>query len=285
MVSWAVCEVSRTSMFLKLGLASDGAVVPWALLLKPFAERPDTRCGSSYTVEIRSLEIWLDARKAPARRRRARARFVADLEAGRRSFGFLKHPLLPYQVEGALHLAFGERVLLADDMGLGKTVQAIAACALLRELARSRAGAGGLARVAEVRVGGADRQVLRPPLDHRARRLAESATRLTAGSLPTTRRCSMPGVASSMVSIASTMAAVSPRGHGRRRRTACPGRLRMAQQVENRQCGRRGILIVPVSVLRSSTARSDAPRAMLRRLPTDGAGRGRRTVGQRPGRA
>ena len=82
----------------------------------------------------RSLETWIDTRKAPARRRRERDRFVADLEAGRRSFGFLKHPLLPYQVEGALHLAFGERVLLADDMGLGKTVQAIAACALLREL-------------------------------------------------------------------------------------------------------------------------------------------------------
>ena len=82
----------------------------------------------------RSLKTWIDARKAPARRRRERDRFVADLEAGRRSFESLKHPLLPYQVEGALHLAFGERVLLADDMGLGKTVQAIAACALLREL-------------------------------------------------------------------------------------------------------------------------------------------------------
>ena len=82
----------------------------------------------------RSLEHWIDARKAPARRRRERARFTAGLEAGRRSFAFLKHPLLPYQVEGVAHLAFGERVLLADDMGLGKTVQAIAACALLREL-------------------------------------------------------------------------------------------------------------------------------------------------------
>ena len=83
-----------------------------------------------------SLDAWIDARKAPARRRRERARIVADLEAGRRSFGVLKHPLLPYQVEGALHLAFGERALLADDMGLGKTVQAIAACALLRDLNR-----------------------------------------------------------------------------------------------------------------------------------------------------
>ena len=81
-----------------------------------------------------SISTWIDARKAPARRRRERARFVAELEAGRRSFAFLKLPLLPYQVEGALHLAFGERVLLADDMGLGKTVQAVAACALLREL-------------------------------------------------------------------------------------------------------------------------------------------------------
>ena len=82
----------------------------------------------------RSVEHWIDARKAPARRQRERARFEAALQAGRRSFDFLRHPLLPYQVEGALHLAFGERVLLADDMGLGKTVQAIAACALLRSL-------------------------------------------------------------------------------------------------------------------------------------------------------
>ena len=82
----------------------------------------------------RRFESWLDARKAPGRRQRERDRFEGALEAGRRSLDFLKHPLLPYQVEGALHLAFGERVLLADDMGLGKTVQAIAACALLREL-------------------------------------------------------------------------------------------------------------------------------------------------------
>ena len=43
----------------------------------------------------------------------------------------LTHPLLPYQRAGAMHLAFGERALLADDMGLGKTIQAIAACELL----------------------------------------------------------------------------------------------------------------------------------------------------------
>ena len=99
----------------------------------------DALCGmaEAHPTRLRvshSLRNWIDTRQAQARRRRERARFAADFESGRRSFGPLKLPLLPYQVEGALHLAFGERVLLADDMGLGKTVQAIAACALLREL-------------------------------------------------------------------------------------------------------------------------------------------------------
>ncbi len=80
------------------------------------------------------LESWVAALRSASERRLARARFEEDLKAGRRSTDILKLPLLPYQIEGALHLAFGERALLADDMGLGKTVQAIAACALLREL-------------------------------------------------------------------------------------------------------------------------------------------------------
>ena len=83
----------------------------------------------------RRLEHWLESRQAVARKERDRTRFEADLASGRRSLdGLLEHPLLPYQAEGVLHLAFGERALLADDMGLGKTAQAIAACALLREL-------------------------------------------------------------------------------------------------------------------------------------------------------
>ena len=80
------------------------------------------------------LESWVTALQSESERQLERARFEEDLEAGRRSMDMLKLPLLPYQIEGALHLAFGERALLADDMGLGKTVQAIAACALLREL-------------------------------------------------------------------------------------------------------------------------------------------------------
>jgi len=60
----------------------------------------------------------------------ARGAFLAEVADERESFDILKHPLLPYQRDGMLHLAFGERALLADEMGLGKTIQAIAACEL-----------------------------------------------------------------------------------------------------------------------------------------------------------
>ena len=60
--------------------------------------------------------------------------FLDQVQRGNRSFGVLSTRLYPYQEEGAMHLVFGRRSLLADDMGLGKTVQAIAASALLKEL-------------------------------------------------------------------------------------------------------------------------------------------------------
>src|SRR3990172_350312 len=63
-----------------------------------------------------------------------KAWFLDQVERGNRSFGVLSTRLYPYQEEGAMHLAFGRRAMLADDMGLGKTVQAIAASALLQEL-------------------------------------------------------------------------------------------------------------------------------------------------------
>jgi len=74
-----------------------------------------------------------------ARRRsrsKTREKFLEDVRAGKRSLDVLKVKLYPYQEEGMLHLAFGERALLADEMGLGKTIQAIAACELLRQLRR-----------------------------------------------------------------------------------------------------------------------------------------------------
>lgn len=63
-----------------------------------------------------------------------KAWFLDQVKRGNRSFNPLSARLYPYQEEGALHLTFGRRAMLADDMGLGKTVQAIAASALLREL-------------------------------------------------------------------------------------------------------------------------------------------------------
>ena len=60
--------------------------------------------------------------------------FLEQVKRGNRSFGVLSTRLYPYQEEGAMHLAFGRRAMLADDMGLGKTVQAIAASSLLKEL-------------------------------------------------------------------------------------------------------------------------------------------------------
>jgi len=79
---------------------------------------------------------WLDRLRRGRQRVEARAAFEAELEAGRETLDIVKHPLLPYQREGVLHLAFGERALLADEMGLGKTIQAIAACVLLAKLKR-----------------------------------------------------------------------------------------------------------------------------------------------------
>jgi hypothetical protein len=82
----------------------------------------------------RHLLPWAEEQRRQAAQRTARAQFLSEVEAGRATFDVLHHPLYPYQREGMLHLAFGERALLADEMGLGKTIQAIAACVLLRKL-------------------------------------------------------------------------------------------------------------------------------------------------------
>jgi len=79
----------------------------------------------------RHLGPWLERIKRQRSRLEERAAFLAEIKAGGASLDFLRLKLLPYQCDGVLHLAFGERVLLADEMGLGKTVQAIAACELL----------------------------------------------------------------------------------------------------------------------------------------------------------
>lgn len=69
-----------------------------------------------------------------------RARLSATMETFKQrvlptagAWPFLSGRLLPYQVEGALHLAGKGRALLADEMGLGKTIQGMAGALALRE--------------------------------------------------------------------------------------------------------------------------------------------------------
>jgi hypothetical protein len=93
--------------------------------------RTDTRRRIRLGLEVRE---WAEDQAREARRRANRLAFEEDVATGKRSLDLLHHPLYDYQIEGLLHLAFGERVMLVDDMGLGKTVQAVAACALLKEL-------------------------------------------------------------------------------------------------------------------------------------------------------
>ncbi len=116
--------------------------------VKPLVERLETRDGVQAFSELSALaalepdrlrvsillDRWTAERQRKQAVREARVAFVKDVEAGRRSMELLRYPLFPYQRDGMLHLAFGERALLADEMGLGKTVQALAACALLRQL-------------------------------------------------------------------------------------------------------------------------------------------------------
>jgi superfamily II DNA or RNA helicase len=130
------------------GRRATGAVRTW---LAPFLEadgtlRPEPtkvaellRAWAAAPAHIRRLvrvshhlAPWLERQKRQGLRAKARAAFLREVEAGKASFDDLTRlPLLPYQREGLLHLAFGERALLADEMGLGKTVQAIAAAELL----------------------------------------------------------------------------------------------------------------------------------------------------------
>jgi len=112
------------------------------LLGEPFAAVPAlVRAWKNATVKIHlgarvssDVEEWASELIRRTARVQARADFLADVKEGKRSLEVVKHKLYPYQQEGMLHLAFGERALLADEMGLGKTVQAVAACELLRQL-------------------------------------------------------------------------------------------------------------------------------------------------------
>jgi hypothetical protein len=84
------------------------------------------------------VQPWLDARSRERDRILGRRDYLASVANGTHPEHVTRSPLLPYQREGMLHLAFNERALLADEMGLGKTIQAIGACALLRHLRKAQ---------------------------------------------------------------------------------------------------------------------------------------------------
>ena len=124
--------------FVKPFLARNGMLVSNAEMIARLLEvapgAPNGLRISHHLAPLIERERRLDARE------KSRAKFLAAVKAGQADFDVVKLPLLPYQREGAAHLAFHERALLADEMGLGKTVQAIAACEIL---ARQR----GISRV------------------------------------------------------------------------------------------------------------------------------------------
>ncbi len=80
------------------------------------------------------VAAWSDQRQRNEERIRRRRDYEQQVRNGRYPAQETKLPLLPYQREGMLHLAFTERAMLADEMGLGKTAQAVAAAALLHRL-------------------------------------------------------------------------------------------------------------------------------------------------------
>ena len=126
-------ERSRLEALLdREGRLADGSAEGLAKLLA-VCERLEHEPGTRVRVSsgVRSL----------AKRAAGKARLAGDVARFARAYAdaggkwpFLRMPLYPYQIEGALHLASKGRAILADEMGLGKTVQAIAAALLLREL-------------------------------------------------------------------------------------------------------------------------------------------------------
>ncbi|HEX6002521.1 MAG TPA: DEAD/DEAH box helicase, partial [Burkholderiales bacterium] len=99
----------------------------------------EIRASRSQSVRIsQDVALWLAARSREHDRTLSRREYEAGVASGSHPEHVTRSALFPYQREGMLHLAFNERALLADEMGLGKTIQAIAACALLRDLGKAR---------------------------------------------------------------------------------------------------------------------------------------------------
>ncbi len=95
------------------------------------ADRPALRVSQE-------VAAWSAQRQRNDERVRRRRDYEQQVRSGRYPAQETKLPLLPYQREGMLHLAFAERAMLADEMGLGKTAQAVAAASLLHRMGHVR---------------------------------------------------------------------------------------------------------------------------------------------------
>ncbi|WP_353565453.1 DEAD/DEAH box helicase [Haloferula sargassicola] len=107
------------------------------ILTDPEAVLPRLRRSEKIRVS-QDVGPFLENRRRAIERRQLRRDYETGVVEGRHPEHVTLHPLYPYQREGMLHLAFGERALLADEMGLGKTIQAVAACALLHHLGKAQ---------------------------------------------------------------------------------------------------------------------------------------------------
>jgi superfamily II DNA or RNA helicase len=103
-----------------------------------FAEFEDD-LGALSEVDCSALRIadevrsYIDYEQSLRTRNLERARVLGAVKNGRLDFAPLREELYPFQMRGALFLAFSQRALLADEMGLGKTVQALAAAIYMRD--------------------------------------------------------------------------------------------------------------------------------------------------------
>ncbi len=106
------------------------------LIADPEEALPKLQRSSKLRIS-QDIAPFLESRRHATERRALRREYETGVVSGRHPEHVTLHPLYPYQREGMLHLAFGERALLADEMGLGKTIQAVAACALLHHLGKA----------------------------------------------------------------------------------------------------------------------------------------------------
>ena len=104
-------------------------------------------------------------------------------KAGTASFDLLRHPLLPYQREGMLHLAFGERALAGRRDGPRQDGPGDCRLRALGRPQGHRARAGGVPGLAQGGVGGADRPFHRPRGALRVRAPAGAPCRLPRARL------------------------------------------------------------------------------------------------------